>query len=96
MPQQLNTLAQTLHNTLQAQHPGSPVSVYNEGTRSAGIGYRGFSAEQARDVIPAVLQQLNATAVDYDNLYTTAGCEDTQVTFNIAGVPHYICTCYGA
>ena len=91
----LNTVAQTLYNTLQAQYPASETSVWDEDC-NAGVGYGDFTATQARAIIPAVLQQLNATDIVWDNLDTTTGYEDTQVTFNIAGVPHYICTCYGA
>jgi hypothetical protein len=92
----LNTVAQALYNTLQQLYPGNAITVDNDMHDGGFMGYDGCSVAAAQAAIPATLQALSAQDIDWGNLHTTTGYEDTTVKFTVAGKQHCIYTCYGA
>lgn len=91
-----NTVAQALYTTLQQLYPSNAIIVDNEANGGAFMGYEDCSVEAAQAAIPATLQALAAQDIDWGNLHTTTGYEDTTVKFTFEGQRCSICTCYGA
>lgn len=82
---------------LNAHVANNDYVVEDEGSRVMCVGYCGFSEEVARIVFVKFIAAINATNVNYGNLFTdAAGYNDTKVTFTHEGKQHKLYTVYGA
>jgi hypothetical protein len=68
--------------------------VSNANSNAVFIGYNAFTVAIAINILPLTLQMLNATNINYNNLFTTNGDEDTTVTFTYNDELCTIVTCY--
>ena len=91
-----NAILNALQQNVNALCANSNIIVDADGQRDVLMGYGGCTVANAQAAISATVQQLQATDVDYDNLYDTDGSEDTSVTFTLQGEQYSIVTCYGA
>ena len=87
---------QALQQAIATQFPHDNFTLDSEGECGAFVGYGDFSAAHARALFPAVVAAMQGTNVDWGNLHTTIGDEDTVVEFTVNNVQCVLCTCYGA
>lgn len=74
----------------------SNVCIWRESYAGVGLGYRDVSVATVREILLHALQLLQTSNIQYGNLHSTDGSEDSNVRFTYANTSMYICTCYGA